>query len=289
MADIKTIARGLRLLRTTVDFPIHPPVEDPRTGDMLEPGTIEGWHFALSDMPDELFLAGIKAVMSSRTSGNFTTKPEPGDIRKAVEAVGNKGWAEAWNEIQTRGHLFNQGGHTLTSQGLVKAQWSTPEIAEAVSQMGGISICLSVTERELNTTRSQFRQIWEQIQARRQSKQYSALPQPPQAVPELIQPMLALSPGSNVIDINAKREQMAQAAHDAGIELVRQALEDVEARKLAEYQAKIAESQRQAEQAFARQQERRIKAAEQQRLAREMAAQEGIELITFNLPEVAEG
>lgn len=251
-------------------------------------GTVANWCHDLKGLTPQQVMAGFDHVIGN-WSDEYKRKPMPGDIKKAVEAVGVKGWAEAWNEIQTRGHLFNQGGHTLTSQGLVKAQWSTPEIAEAVSQMGGISICLSVTERELNTTRSQFRQIWEQIQARRQSRQYSALPQPPRAVPELIQPMLALSPGSNVIDINAKREQMAQAAHDAGIELVRQALEDVEARKLAEYQAKIAEGQRQAEQAFARQQERRIRAAEQQRLAREMAAQEGIELITFNLPEVAEG
>ena len=275
MADIKTIARGLRLLRTTVDFPIHPPVEDPRTGDMLEPGTIEGWHFALSDMPDELFLAGIKAVMSSRTSGNFTTKPEPGDIRKAVEAVGNKGWAEAWNEIQNKGHQFIAPYFSSSQGKLITPQWSCPEIATAVAQMGGIQICLNVTDRDLNTTRSQFQKVWEAIQARKQSKKYSALPQPPQ-VPQLsAQQPPAIGAPEGVADlgdvIRRRKEAAIRAQQKIEMEALLERMEALKSRQAEEKRAKV-----------------EAKMQEQRNLIEASAKLQGLELQKFDLPEVTE-
>lgn len=291
MASKDTIKHVLHLFRSVTDFPMVAAKKDPDTGVMIQPGTVEAWMLALVDLTDEQVMAGGQFVLSSMTD-DFKRRPMPGDIRKALSESASKGWAEAWDEIQARGHRFLPGGRRLTSRGLEPApQWSSPEIAAAVSQMGGVEACLLHTDRTLSAVRSQFRDVYHSVQKRTAFQQCKALPQPPQ-VPALSVPPLPALPaaaGGEVIDFLARREQLdrvVRAQQQAGAQLVRDKLKAVEAKRLAEYQAKIAAGQQQAREQQAHREAVEARAEEQKRQAREMAAAEGIDLDAPALPEV---
>jgi hypothetical protein len=290
MASKETIKQVLYLFRSVTDFPIVTAKTDPDTGAMIAPGTLEAWTLALADLTDEQVMAGGQFVLSTLTD-DYKRRPMPGDIRKAVSEAGNKGWAEAWDEIQARGHLFTPGGRRLTSRGLEAPEWSCPEIADAVRQMGGIEACLLHTERNLSAVRAQFRDVYQDIQKRQAFRQCKALPQPPQAPALPTGPTpLALASGEpgEVIDFAARRQQMEaaiQAQYQAGAELVRQTLQAAEAKRLAEYQAKIAAGQQQVQAYQAHREAVEAQILAQQQQAREQAAAEGLSLTDFDLPE----
>ena len=238
-------------------------------------GTVANWCHDLKGLTPEQVIAGFDSVISN-WSDAYKPKPMPGDIRRAVEAVGNKGWAEALKEIQNKGHEFIAPYFSSFHQRLIKPEWSCPEIADAVAQMGGIQICLGVTDRDLTTFRSQFQKVWEGIQARKQSKQYSSLPQPPQAQQlQAAQPQAIAAPEgvADLGDVIRRRKEAAfRAQQKIEMEALMERMEALKARQSEEKRAKV-----------------EAKMAEQRNLIETAAKLQGLELQKFDLPEVMEG
>lgn len=282
------IATGCNLLQSLGYLQVLAP--DPAIGEI---GTYRAWKIGLKGLSAEQISAGFDHLTSTWVI-EYGRKPGPGEIRRALAESSNKGWSEAWDEIQARGHLFNPGGNTFSSRHgcLVRASWSCPEIAEAVSQMGGINACLNHHEGNLSVIRSQFKDIWQSIQKRKAYRQFPALPQPPQFVSLPPAQVAALPPAfevdeSKVIDLEARRNDHIRQQQIQGAEMVRKRLAEIEARKLAEYQAKITAEQERARQYEAEQEAKAARVAEEQRRARAWAEAQGIAFGSLDLPEAS--
>lgn len=264
------VAAGLFLMEDYGFLKVSDP--NPDTGSI---GTIAAWIRGLQGLTPQQIRAGFDWLAANWTT-EYGRKPAPGEIRKALAEAGNKAWSEAFDEIQRKAHFMVS--HSLKSSGRNEpAQWSCPEIAEAVAQMGGVSVFLNMQERDLNTTRAQFRDVWTNVQKRQASRQLKALPQPPQAPQLSAEAHLSLNAApAGTIDFSAEVKARKAAAYAAEqkrqMEAVRARIDEIEARKSAEKRAKV-----------------EAKMQEQKSLIRASAEALGYELQTFELPEVLEG
>lgn len=276
---LKTIAIGLKRLEEYGLARINPP--DPEAGS---PGTIANWRHDLRGLSVEAIAAGFDWITANWTD-EFKRRPMPGDIRKAVAASSNKGHAEAWEEIQRDGHhhLYPRMRSSILrphdGPQFDRPQWSSPEVAALVEQMGGVEKCLMVTEAQMPTIRAQVRDIWAAIQ-QRSAGQAAALPQPPRA-PQLASNLPALSEGVVSPETLRARQAAREAQHRPptyqpavtaqgqahGAAMARQALEQTQARMKAERQAKLEASEA-----------KRMAFEEQKRQVRQQARDAGIDI-----------
>lgn len=243
MDSKKLVAKGLYLLQELGFLTVNPPNEE--TGS---PGTLAAWCAGLRGLTPEQIHAGF-AWLAQNWTGEYGRKVTPGELRKVVNESANKGFAEAWAEIQRDGHEHLYPYFSNSQQRPVKPEWSSPEIQAAVDQMGGLQACLAVTEAQMPTVRAQFREVWAGIQKRKQT-QASSLPQPQR--PQLAAAdRQALPPGrgGDYAAFEARRQaaeahnrEMKRQASVHGLMMARKALEQAEANRKAAVQARIAES-----------------------------------------------
>lgn len=158
MVSTQAITKGLMILKTTIrDFDIQPAKRD-QDGQMIAPGTVEGWLFALEDLNDDQFMVGIRGLMANWTD-EFKRKPMPGDIRKFINAQTSLNYGEMWAEIVSCGHLVKHGQLNRRTGEIEHHQWSSPLIPKAIQQMGGLDAFLSLKTEQESTFRAQFRDI----------------------------------------------------------------------------------------------------------------------------------
>lgn len=281
MASKETIKQVLYLFRSVTDFPIVGAKKDPATGEMIAPGTLEAWTLALADLTDQQVMAGGQYVLSTMTD-DFKRRPMPGDIRKALAEAENKSWLEAWEEVQNRGYDILHPPFSSFQQALKSPQWSCPEIAAAIDQMGSLEFVLELNATRPAKAREQFKEIWQGVQQRKALQQLPAMPKLPAlpapavpTAPQIAAPMapdqaqallLEAAETDNVIDFQRAAQVLATAEHKrVGLQDLRRQLEEIEARRREQKQARK---------------------VEQQSLIRKAAEMQGIELQTFDLPEV---
>lgn len=158
MVSTQAITKGLMMLKTTIrDFEILPAKRD-QNDVMIAPGTVEGWSFALEDLSDEHFMAGIRGIMANWTD-EFKKKPMPGDVRKFITKNTGLNHGEMWAEITANGYRARHGLFNRKTGQVELYQWSNPLIPKAIAQMGGLDVFLNVKSEQEQTLRAQFRDI----------------------------------------------------------------------------------------------------------------------------------
>lgn len=124
--------------------------------------TINAYISNLSDIPAPILKAG---VIKSINACKFF--PKIAEVRENckefyADVTGQriKNHAEAWSEVMEK----------IRSVGINRIPtWSTPEINLAVKAFGWLSLCV-LEERDLNTARAQFRDIYKAICERANNK-----------------------------------------------------------------------------------------------------------------------
>lgn len=168
MINTKSITKGLMMLKTTIrDFEISPAKIDAR-GSMTEPGTVEGWAFALEDLSEEEFMVGIRGLMANWTD-EFKRKPMPGDVLKFINKHTAINHGQMFDEIMANAYKAAYGEFNRKT-GQVEHYQFNPLISAAIKQMGGLSVFLTMEEASLNTFRAQFREVVNAINEREANK-----------------------------------------------------------------------------------------------------------------------
>ena len=168
MINTKSITKGLMMLKTTIrDFEISPAKIDAR-GSMIEPGTVEGWAFALEDLSEEEFMVGIRGLMANWTD-EYKRKPMPGDVLKFINKHTAINHGQMFDEIMANAYKATYGEFNRKT-GQVEHYQFNPLISAAIKQMGGLSVFLTMEEANLNTFRAQFREVVNAINEREANK-----------------------------------------------------------------------------------------------------------------------
>lgn len=168
MIKAKSITKGLMMLKTTIrDFEISPAKFD-GNGIMIEPGTVEGWAFALEDLTEDEFMVGIRGLMANWTD-EYKRTPMPGDIRKYINKNTSLNHGQMFDEIMANAYKAMYGEFNRKT-GRVEHYQFNPLISAAIKQMGGLSVFLTMDESNLNTFRAQFREVVNAINEKEANK-----------------------------------------------------------------------------------------------------------------------
>lgn len=267
MATFETIKHCVFLLRSTCEFPLTAAKKD-EFGNMIRPGTLEAWHMALEDLSDGQVMAGTKYLLGTLTD-DFKRKPMPGDIRAFLNRADMPDPGEVWAEIEAKKWDMQSAPFVRELGRCVSPSWSSEYVAEVVRQMGGVEVFLNMRTSQEPTIRAQLKGICESVASRKAARH---IPVPGLAAPN--DPKVAL-----IAEARAKKEQR-EAAEAAAGEIADQKVRS----KLAELR-ELMEAQKAAKDKEKMQKRRE----EQQAFVRAAAELQGIELTTFNLPEVLEG
>jgi len=168
MINTKSITKGLMMLKTTIrDFEISPAKID-SNGQMIEPGTVEGWAFALADLSEQEFMTGIRGLMANWTD-EYKRKPMPGDVLKFINKHTAINHGQMFDEIMSNAYRATYGEFNGKT-GQVEHYKFNPLISAAIKQMGGLSVFLTMEEKDLNTFRAQFREVVNAINEKEANK-----------------------------------------------------------------------------------------------------------------------
>jgi len=168
MINTKSITKGLMILKTTIrDFEIVPAKTD-SNGQMIEPGTVEGWAFALADLSEQEFMTGIRGLMANWTD-EYKRKPMPGDVLKFINKHTALNHGQMFDEIMANAYSAAYGTFNGKTGQVEKYQFN-PLVSAAIKQMGGLSVFLTMEEASLNTFRAQFREVVNAINEKEANK-----------------------------------------------------------------------------------------------------------------------
>lgn len=165
----------------------------------IEVETIKTYTLMLADIPlNVLFPAVRKCINTCKFLPSIAEIREAAKAFKSdVDGTRQKDYAEAWSEVEKALKEVGYYG---------KPEWSSPEIEKAVQAMGWMELCCMEGEA-VNTTRAQFRQIYE-IFCKRSTEEashqalFQALPQAEQA---------KLGPSQSFVDGLTKKLSMDNA------------------------------------------------------------------------------
>lgn len=119
----------------------------------IEVETIKTYTLMLADLPlNVLFPAVRKCINTCKFLPSIAEIREAATTFKSdVDGTRQKDYAEAWSEVEKALKEVGYYG---------KPTWSSPEIARTVQAMGWMELCCMEGDA-INTTRAQFRQLYE--------------------------------------------------------------------------------------------------------------------------------
>jgi hypothetical protein len=123
-------------------------------------GTVNLWTDATKDLSDAELQAGFDGLVAHWTN-EYKRVPTPGDLRKFINKASTINHGAMFDEIINNAHAATVGYFDRKTGQVEKYQFS-PLVQAAIRQMGGID--------QLNTFRSQFRDIVNALNEQEQNK-----------------------------------------------------------------------------------------------------------------------
>lgn len=125
--------------------------------DRLRAGTLAIWTAALKGLSDSEIKSGFDWAVESWTNA-YNRKLSPGDIREFLNTHTSLNHGQMFDEIMTNAYKATYGEFNRKT-GQVEHYQFNSLISAAIKQMGGLSVFLTMEEKDLGTFRAQFREI----------------------------------------------------------------------------------------------------------------------------------
>lgn len=120
-------------------------------------GTVALWSMATSDLTDAELKSGFDGLIANSTS-DFNKRILPGDLRKYINKHTALNHGEMFDEIMANAYKAAYGEFNCKT-GQVEHYQFNSLVSAAIKQMGGLSVFLTMEEKDLGTFRAQFREI----------------------------------------------------------------------------------------------------------------------------------
>lgn len=120
-------------------------------------GTVAIWTNALKSLSDTEVKAGFEWAVENWTTA-YNRKLSPGDIREFLSKHTALNHGQMFDEIMSNAYKAAYGEFNPKTNRVERYQFN-PLVSAAIAQMGGLSVFLTMEEKDLGTFRAQFRDI----------------------------------------------------------------------------------------------------------------------------------
>lgn len=125
--------------------------------DRLRAGTLAIWTDALKSLSDSEIKSGFDWAVESWTNA-YNRKLSPGDLREFLNTHTSLNHGQMFDEIMANAYKATYGEFNRKTGQVERYQFNSL-VSAAIKQMGGLSVFLTMEEKDLGTFRAQFREI----------------------------------------------------------------------------------------------------------------------------------